>query len=66
MFFRFFRVVKKSAENNNRKSKCHFNDEWLQYKDYKGWIKKVPDDKQKAYCIVCMTAILVAGLRISA
>ena len=62
MFFRFFRVVKMSAEINKRKSNCHFKDEWLQHEDYKAWIKKVLDDEQKAYCRVCMTAILNAGL----
>ena len=55
-----------SAESNKRKSKCHFKDEWLQYKYYKDWIKKVPDDEQKAHCTVYMTAISVAGLGISA
>ena len=34
-----------SAESNKRKSKCHFKDEWLQHKDYKDWIEKVPDDE---------------------
>ena len=29
-------------------------------------MKKVPDDERKAYCTVCMTAILVADLGISA
>ena len=51
MFFQFFRVVKMSAESNKRKSKCYFKDEWLQHKDYNVWIKKVPDDEQKAYSV---------------
>ena len=33
MFFRFFRVVKMSAEINKRKSNFDFKDEWLQHKD---------------------------------
>ena len=65
MFFRFFRAVKMSAESKKRKSKCHFENEWLQHKDYKNWIKKVPDKEQKVYCTVCVTAISVADLRIS-
>lgn len=64
MFFRFFRVVKMSAESNKGKSKCYFKDNWLQHKDYKNWITKVPDDDQKAYCTVCVTAILLSGLGI--
>ena len=39
--------------------------ECLQHQDYKDWIKKIPDDEQKAYCAVCMTAISVTGLGIS-
>ena len=48
------------AESNKRKSNCYFKD------DTKTVIKKVPDDEQKAYFTVCMTAISVAGVRISA
>ena len=54
MFFRFFRVVKMSAESSQRKSKCLFKGEWLQHKDNKDWIKKVPEDEQKVYCTVCV------------
>ena len=53
MFFRFFRAVKMSAEINKRKSNFDFKDEWLQHKDWKAWIKKVPDDEQKA-CYQCV------------
>ena len=38
----------------------------LKMSGYEKKIKKVPDDKQKAYCTVCMTAISIAGLGISA
>ena len=54
-----------SAESKKRKSKCHSENEWLRHKDYKDWIKKVPDKEQKVYCTVCVTAISVADLRIS-
>ena len=50
-----------SAQSKWRKAKCLFKDEWLQHKDSKDWIKKVPHDEQKAYCTVCMTATSVAG-----
>ena len=55
-----------SAESSQRKSKCLFKGDWLQHKDNKDWIKKVPEDEQKVYCTVCMMAVLVAGLEISA
>ena len=48
------------------KRKCHFRDEWLLHKDYKDWIKKIPDDEGKAYCKVCMTSFSVSGSGISA
>ena len=48
------------------KRKCHFRDEWLLHKDYKDWIKKIPDDEGKAYCKVCMTSVSVSGSGISA
>ena len=66
MSCQFFRVVNMSAQSKWRKAKCLFKDEWLQHKDSKDWIKKVPDDEQEAYCTVCMTATSVAGLEISA
>ena len=48
------------------KRKCHFRDEWLLHKDYKDWIKKIPDDEGKAYCKVCITSFSVSGSGISA
>ena len=48
------------------KRKRHFRDEWLLHKDYKDWIKKIPDDEGKVYCKVCMTSFSVSGSGISA
>ena len=30
------------------KSKCHFEDEWLEREKFKCWVKKVSNDYQKA------------------
>ena len=61
-----FSLVKMWAESNKGNSKCHFKDEWLQHKDYKDSIKKVPDVEQKAYRTMYMLAILVADVGLSA
>ena len=48
--------------SNKNKYKSSFQDEWLSNEVYKKWVKKVTDDKHKAYCEVCMKSFSVSGL----
>ena len=52
--------------SNKNKYKSSFQDEWLSNEVYKKWVKKVTDDKHKAYCKVCMKSFSVSGLGVKA
>ena len=58
----FFSDIKMSKV----KSECCFKDKWLEHQKFKCWVKKVPNDYQKAYCTYCMTQISVGGLGVTA
>ena len=61
-----FYAKKKIKKSNKNKYKSSFQDEWLSNEVYKKWVKKVTDDKHKAYCKVCMKSFSVSGLGVKA
>lgn len=38
--------------------KRKFREEWLQDGDFRGWLRKVDDDENKAYCVVCRSSMV--------
>ena len=66
LYFIFLFKKKKFKMSNKNKYKTSFPDEWLSNEVYKKWVKKVTDDKHKAYCKVCMKSFSVSGLGVKA
>jgi hypothetical protein len=45
---------------------CAFDDAWLENKDFKHWLKKVPENKRIAYCELCKCSFSLASMGIRA
>ena len=41
---------------------CRFNDIWLEHRDYKQWIEKVPGNLRVARCEVCRSEFSLSNM----
>jgi len=46
--------------------KCIFNDLWIQRLEYKGWLRREPSNRHKAFCTLCKKSLDISKMGESA